>query len=500
MITYEPKQAWKFLCVVTGSAIPKACAWAFPFALLSVLVRALDPFDQSSEKPFAPVESMAWNVVCGAMSFLLVFRTGQSYNRFVEGGKCLMKARGQWFQSISSIFAFCTTDSSKLAERDQWQELIGRLMSMLYASALHKVSTVKNGDFSILDPGSFDEEALNYVKDRKLRCEIVMQWVQLTYVEGINKGIVTAAPPLVSRAFQELSNGMVTMNEAEKISEIQFPMPYAQIMWILLVIYSSAAPLFLAAYTDHLRCFGYSFVSILLYWGIHYVAIELEAPFGDDHNHLPLFAMQDEFNERLEALLDMRTIQLPRMKHPYLPQHGLKAPDEETCVSDHSKGTSRPHGRVPQWSTATGRSRRRKLRPFRELMAKVEPSRAVAKPRLEEARQASGLAARSKEADLEVGEEAGKEPAQSLASGPTGESRVPLSPSLLPPHIEEPSSSGSAASARHQGQSSERESSEPRGSTRASASQRRRPSADPSGSKGPTDLIGTRTETATEAA
>merc|ERR1719210_1142026 len=46
-----------------------------------------------------------------------------------------------------------------------------------------------------------------------------------------------------------------------------------------------------------------SFVVIFAFWGINYIAVELEQPFGDDPNDLPLHDMQADLNKSLIALL-----------------------------------------------------------------------------------------------------------------------------------------------------------------------------------------------------
>merc|ERR1719210_3090503 len=54
-----------------------------------------------------------------------------------------------------------------------------------------------------------------------------------------------------------------------------------------------------------------SFIVTFSFWSINYIAVELEQPFGDDANDLPLHEMQVALNNSLKALLDRRAQQAP---------------------------------------------------------------------------------------------------------------------------------------------------------------------------------------------
>jgi len=55
-----------------------------------------------------------------------------------------------------------------------------------------------------------------------------------------------------------------------------------------------------------------SFIVTFSFWGITYIAVELEQPFGDDANDLPLHQMQMDMNARLQSLLDVRAHHAPK--------------------------------------------------------------------------------------------------------------------------------------------------------------------------------------------
>ena len=53
-------------------------------------------------------------------------------------------------------------------------------------------------------------------------------WMQTLMVEHHVNGVLSIPAPILSRSFQELSNGMVAFHDAIKLSCIPFPFPYAQ--------------------------------------------------------------------------------------------------------------------------------------------------------------------------------------------------------------------------------------------------------------------------------
>merc|ERR1719414_1468048 len=74
------------------------------------------------------------------LGFLLVFRTGQAYTRFWEGASLIVQIRGEWYQAVSSLFAFCSRDPDMEHQVRNFQDLIVRLMSLLYAASLQRVT------------------------------------------------------------------------------------------------------------------------------------------------------------------------------------------------------------------------------------------------------------------------------------------------------------------------------------------------------------------------
>lgn len=293
-----------------GSVLHKGFAWAAPAAILSVILHIYSEnyTDWNREK------STLSEIVTGyafVLGFLLVFRTQIAYTRFWEGASYLQTIRGGWFNVVSCCFAFCTPKAEKQQEVQQFQHHLVRLMSMLYGTALQEVAQLEEATFEVLDFECMDAKSILWMQQRTEKCEVILQWIQRLIVDNHHSGVVSIAPPILSRVFQELGNGIIDLSNARRIKMIPFPFPYAQVMSIMLMIHwffqilvsglTMASPFSAAAL---------SFITTLAFWSINYIAMEIEMPYGDDPNDLPLANMQTCMNKSLLTLLH-RTAQVP---------------------------------------------------------------------------------------------------------------------------------------------------------------------------------------------
>lgn len=147
-----------------------------------------------------------------------------------------------------------------------------------------------------------EENALRAV-DLHTRVYLVMQWLtDCVVLQGKAKWFEVEGP-IVSRIYQELSDGMLGFNQARKMSDVPFPFPYAQLVMILLLVYSLTVPIVMAAWLDsYWMVCGLTFVATWSYFAINEVNRDLEDPFLYDPNDLPLTAFQADLNLRLQSL------------------------------------------------------------------------------------------------------------------------------------------------------------------------------------------------------
>jgi len=180
-------------------------------------------------------------------------------------------------------------------------------MSMLYCSAIQQVADLDDDSLELLDTDGINEESLDFLQDVNDRCEILIQWIQSMIVEAQKTGLIDIPAPILSRVFQELSQGIVNLNNVRKIKDVQFPFPYEQMITVMLLVYTAVTPVLASQAINSIWCAaGMCFFSVGAYWSLVYIAREIDQPFGSDANDLPVKFMQIDFNRSLLELLDTR--------------------------------------------------------------------------------------------------------------------------------------------------------------------------------------------------
>eukprot|EP00746_Dinoflagellata_sp_MGD_P082864 gnl/MRDRNA2_/MRDRNA2_32933_c0_seq1.p1 gnl/MRDRNA2_/MRDRNA2_32933_c0~~gnl/MRDRNA2_/MRDRNA2_32933_c0_seq1.p1 ORF type:complete len:658 (+),score=77.43 gnl/MRDRNA2_/MRDRNA2_32933_c0_seq1:206-2179(+) len=264
-----------------------------------------------------PDDPQAYSSLCWVLSFVLVFRTGQAYNRYWDGAQNLHRMTVELYDASAQMIAFAEASDVSRKRISAFQLSVVRLFSLLHGVALQQVTDVEDEDIKIIDPGGLDSDQLLYMRSyhRKLRPDIVMQWIIRLMTEAVKSGVVSTPAPIVSRAYQECNAGLVALSQMRTIAELPFPVPYAKMVWILLLAHLVITPFYVVSFTNANFWAGvYSFTSVFSLWCIHYIAMELEQPFGDGVNNLDLASSQTEMNQALMILLDSQTQWAPDLE------------------------------------------------------------------------------------------------------------------------------------------------------------------------------------------
>eukprot|EP00913_Durusdinium_trenchii_P011871 g11149.t1 len=286
---------WGFSLIfgIYGSVFPYAFIMAVVNAALtfgvSVSMELSDGFNADPQTTETVATLMA--IFSAVMMFILTFRSDIAYERWWEGGTLLQKTRGEWFNAYSSLVAF-----SPLASH---RGLSARMSNVYLESTRDKV-------------------------------EIILQWIQRSIVLRMNDGVLPVAPPVLSRAFQELSRGIVNLQNARKIADFPFPYPYAQACILMLLLHWGLMPFWCSMLLSKTMAAATSFVVlwmqqgpdlqtqqriqaqvIFFLWCLNFIALQLEAPFGDEPNDLPMDQMILDWNNSLCTLLSPRSQRPP---------------------------------------------------------------------------------------------------------------------------------------------------------------------------------------------
>lgn len=358
MIDYEEDWICKLLFIVKGSVSFKACSFAIPACILTVILLLLDDYYPTVRVEYHILDlssSTIWNATTAALVFMIGFRTNRAIIRFWEGAGLLHQMRGEWFDTVSN----CVTFSTKALE-DQEEEVhrfrhaLVRLMSLAHGSALEEISG-NQSEQTIIDFRGLDQECLQQLKVCNdvynfNKVEVTLHMIQSLIISAYNRGILNVPAPILSRVYQTISRGFVNLLNTKKITDIKFPFPYVQLISLLLLTFSILCPLLISSFVQNkiIACI-LTFIPVFAMSSVNYISIELENPFGRDDNDLPLFHFQEEMNCCLMMLLhpnaDLVPTTSPECKRDFVTLAGML----ETRGS--KRHSNRPGGAFQRYQT-----------------------------------------------------------------------------------------------------------------------------------------------------
>jgi len=292
---------------------------ALPSCAGAVLLRwAIDRYEWPiAEDPGVFTNNTIYSGFTYVLGFVLVFRTSQSYLRYWFAATSVHAMRSTWYDACASLVSFAHASKKTSAEVNQFTHTVIRLFGLLHAMALEEVAGICDVDFPLLDVEglhSFSLEVLGTAAAQGRKVEIVMQWIKHCVMRGIEEKTLTVPPPILTRVFQEMGAGLVNFHEAQQVVIWPFPFPYAQMNVVLIIFYMLLTPVVVSFQTSRPWVSGlYTLVSVTCMVGVDVIATELENPFGDDPNDLPMRNMQLAMNRDLIFLVHPASVQVPTL-------------------------------------------------------------------------------------------------------------------------------------------------------------------------------------------
>lgn len=260
MIEYS-NDGWSCVLIFAcrGSVIPAALLSSLPSALIAAILIYCE--QNFSEFQHAGLESLRssqlWAAFSASLLFIVNFRTDTAYARFWQGTTLLHQMWGEWFDAASCLIAFSTLARATKADRvSDFRGTLVRLFSLLHGSALEEIACTEYEEFGkpTLDVGGLDQATLKYLAGCKSRSglkfnrvEVIIHMIQNLVVSAHDSGTLKIAPPILSRVFQTISRGQVNLANCKKITSTLFPFPYAQLIALLLFVYSIVTPIFMSS-------------------------------------------------------------------------------------------------------------------------------------------------------------------------------------------------------------------------------------------------------------
>ena len=136
------------------------------------------------------------------------------------------------------------------------------------------------------------------------KAHLCIHWItEAITSHHLKGGFGDVQPPIISRLYQEISNGMLGFAQAKRIAHLPFPFIYAQLTEFLVCILIITIPLLMIVFVNTMPMgIIFTFCSCMGFCSLYEATRELEDPFLFEPNDLPLTTWQGEFNEMLLLL------------------------------------------------------------------------------------------------------------------------------------------------------------------------------------------------------
>ncbi|KAF4670959.1 Zinc finger, RAN-binding domain containing 2 [Perkinsus chesapeaki] len=337
MIIYDNDQtAVKLILQLSGSVFPKAL---FPAITAAVMTFGLG-FEKVSSSwiPLEIQHPFSVQIFAIILGYVIVFRTNMALGRYREGMTNIQQMISKWGDAFVEIGSFITVSMEKAKDKNQvdlLEELRRRLIHWFTLLSAVAMISLNDGEVDldqsfiiqrmrssaasskgltidrisssrqsfVLEPvgptdlptmklpiiGRCTDAEKSALADRNDKVLVVAGWITEEITRACLDGLLLIPEPILSRCYQELSNGMLGYNQAFKVALVPFPFPFAQMVALLLVVFLLILPMMVLRMTQSAVLSPIlSFFCLLGYWGLNEIAVELENPFGDDDNDLPL--------------------------------------------------------------------------------------------------------------------------------------------------------------------------------------------------------------------
>lgn len=217
----------------------------------------------------------------GDQSFFDIYNAGADFPE-VDPGKLPRKVRKQ-IESWSALRYLFGLDRSR-ESRTRYNTL--RPLPVLGGVSANEIAFLKKAKGSLAKTTL----AFNWLSEFIIR-------------ENLAGSLGKVGSPTISRVMQFLGDGMLYYNQCRKTAFIPLPYPKAQLAAFFVLSIIVIVPILMYEFTKNIWVgSGLTFLTVTCLAGLHEVSRELENPFKNIPNEIPLVTFQAMFNESLITL------------------------------------------------------------------------------------------------------------------------------------------------------------------------------------------------------
>jgi len=333
MIFYE-RTNWyglSYLLVLHGSLLPRLLPATAVGGVIGGITSAglLDgPLGMDVAKDLFehPYSFQLFGIVFG---YLCIARLNISYQRYWEGVSQVKIMYSKWADACTQILAFDRLDDIAVdISGEPFCKHIVNLFVQLSALATvrlhaetidfrneHEMDAdyekLCRGELAGYEDIKFEQDEILFLRRSTDRVHCQVGRINRSITSRQYAGGLKAPPPIVSRVFQEISNGMVAYNSACKMKEIPVPFALVHFQTILLLFFVTFSPVVISCFVGGEGHFMSVLMSVIAsvvvvagFCALWLVANELEDPFGFDPNDMPMSEFHRCFCAMVTSSLD----------------------------------------------------------------------------------------------------------------------------------------------------------------------------------------------------
>ena len=287
MMNYQSDQRLKIIFAYTGTVLPRVLPYVFVMMLWSL---ALILFFEFTGLRFE-MSSQAHSIVGVALGLLLVFRTNTSYDRYWEGRKQLgslcIGARNLMNQANAVI----------PEEEKEYRQQIGMLLAA-YMGAMR--DDLRDG-ITLKSMGKLTGQLHQRLNQHSNKLNGLLSMLNVELRLGVRKRWMH--PSEFNPIAQSIADLQAATHALRRIRQTPLPFAYVNQLKVFMGIYFVTLPFVL------IPQFGYMTLVIMAFFiyalvGIEEIGLEIEDPFGDDPNDLPIVPLTNGVIKDIQDVLD----------------------------------------------------------------------------------------------------------------------------------------------------------------------------------------------------
>lgn len=289
MIQYDPHNWIDHFFDIKGSLVREITGRVLLCTIWSAFVVYLHLHQREVGIP-----SLIHSVIGTALGLLLVFRTNSSYDRFWEGRKL-------WGGIVNETRNLVRTSEAYLMDAPEMRKEVALWMLAFTYGTMNMLRGKKD-----LGPiaSQLDAEEVRLALSSPHPALYAAQKISKILQDAKNKKIITDyAQATIDQNVQLLVD---YMGACERINKTPLPFAYVVHLRRALVIYCFTLPFALVDLFPWkwMTVVGTLFLSYV-YFGIEEIGVEIENPFGEDENDLPLEDICESIHRNTRGLLSV---------------------------------------------------------------------------------------------------------------------------------------------------------------------------------------------------